>query len=145
MINKSPKKRSIEVKLKIVSKVDHSFLYELLKQRNSRVNISHKKMPSYKDHLKFILSKPYSKWYVIQYENQKIGSVYLTKQNEIGIFLINKMVRKNIGGKVLKLLIGKNPKSRYLANVNPKNKRSVKFFKKNGFKIIQHTYELMIT
>ena len=35
-----------------------------------------------------------------------------------------------------------NPRKRYLANVNPKNKTSQKFFKKNGFKLIQYTLEL---
>jgi predicted acetyltransferase len=146
----SSKKRSQvikikDVKLKIVTKSDHSFLYELLKQRDSIVNISHKKMPSYKDHVKFILSKPYSKWYVIQYDDQRVGSIYLSKQNEIGIFLINEMSGKSVGSKALKLLMEKNSKLRYLANINPKNKDSVKFFKKMGFNMIQHTYELVNT
>ena len=30
------------------------------------------------------------------------------------------------------------------ANVNPKNKKSLDFFKKNGFKLIQYTYELTL-
>jgi hypothetical protein len=38
--------------------------------------------------------------------------------------------------------MGENPKKQYLANVNPKNKKSIKFFKKNNFKILQYTYEL---
>ena len=41
------------------------------------------------------------------------------------------------------MIIEKNPKKRYLANVNPKNKKSVKFFTQNKFKLIQHTYELI--
>ena len=134
-----------DIKLKTITKSDHSFLYELLKQREPIVNISHRKMPTYKDHVKFVLSKPYSKWYVIQYNNQKVGSIYLTKQNEIGLFIINEMIGKGIGGKVLKLLMEKNPKSRYLANINPKNKESIRFFKKFGFKIIQYTYQLIKT
>ena len=133
----------LEIKLKNITKNDFMFLYELLTERDSVANISHRKMPTYKDHVKFVLSKPYSKWYVIQYNNQKVGSIYLTKQNEIGIFIINEMIGKGIGGKVLKLLMEKNPKSRYLANINPKNKESIRFFKKFGFKIIQHTYELI--
>jgi len=47
-----------------------------------------------------------------------------------------------IGEKVLKLIMKKNPKSRYLANINPKNKKSIIFFKRNGFHLAQHTYEL---
>ncbi len=33
-------------------------------------------------------------------------------------------------------------KKRYLANVSPKNKNSINFFKKNKFRLIQYTFEL---
>ena len=49
---------------------------------------------------------------------------------------------KGISKKVLEKIIEMNPRLRYLANVNPKNKKSLNFFKKNGFKLIQYTYEL---
>ena len=133
---------NVSINLRSVRKSDHIFLYELLKQRNLNENISHKKMPTFSRHVKFVMSKPYSKWYIIQSSNDDIGSIYLSKNNEIGIFLIGKNQNKGIGCKALKLLIEKNPKIRYLANVNPKNKKSIDFFKKNGFKLIQHTYEL---
>ena len=136
------KNDNLDISIHTVKKSDSNFLYKLLKQRDSRANISHKKMPSIKQHEKFIQSKPYSKWYIIQNSNNDVGSIYLSKSNEIGIFLIEKNQNKGIGFKALKLLIEKNPKIRYLANVNPKNKKSIEFFKKNGFKLIQHTYEL---
>ena len=99
-------------------------------------------MPTYDEHIKFVMSKPYSKWYIIRYNDQSIGSIYLSKQNEIGIFLLNNMQGKGIGQQVLKLMIKKYPRSRYLANINPMNKNSIEFFTKNGFKLIQYTYEL---
>ena len=136
------KKNELDISIRSVKKSDSNFLYELLKQRDPKANISHKRMPSFKQHESFIQSKPYSKWYIIQSSNDDIGSIYLSKNNEIGIFLIGKNQNKGIGCKALKLLIEKNPKIRYLANVNPKNKKSIDFFKKNGFKLIQHTYEL---
>ena len=136
------KKNELDISIRSVKKSDSNFLYELLKQRDPRANISHKRMPSFRQHESFIQSKPYSKWYIIQSSNDDIGSIYLSKNNEIGIFLIGKNQNKGIGCKALKLLIEKNPKIRYLANVNPKNKKSIDFFKKNGFKLIQHTYEL---
>ena len=136
------KNDNLSISIRPVKKSDFLFLYELLKERDSRANISHKKMPSIKQHEKFIQSKPYSKWYIIQSSNNDIGSIYLSKNNEIGIFLIKKNQNEGIGANVLKLLMEKNPKIRYLANVNPKNKKSIEFFKKNGFKLIQHTYEL---
>ena len=131
-----------QIILKLVSKSDYRFLYDLLKERDSRVNISHKKMPTYNEHLKFIKSKPYTKWYIVKWGTQKIASIYLTSQNEIGIFIKNTHQNKNLGGVIISQLIEKNPRERYLANVSPKNKMSEKFFKSHGFKFIQKTYEL---
>ena len=131
-----------DIKLKSIAKSDHRFLYQQLKERNPSANISHKKMPTYAEHVRFVMSHPYSKWYIIIHKNKKIGTIYLTKQNEIGIFIKNKVQGKLIGQRVLKLLMEKNPRKRYLANVSPKNKKSIAFFKKNGFKLIQYTFEL---
>jgi|TARA_B100001750_G_C15230556_1_gene457878 RimJ/RimL family protein N-acetyltransferase len=131
--------------LALVRKSDATFLYDLLKERESNVNISHKKMPTYAQHIKFIESRPYSKWYVIILNNQKIGSAYLSKQNEIGIFITKNKQRKKLGTSVLDMIIKKNHRKRYLANVNPKNKKSISFFKKNGFELIQHTFELELS
>jgi RimJ/RimL family protein N-acetyltransferase len=131
-----------DIKLKPVAKSDHRFLYQHLKERNPTANISHKKMPTYAEHVKFVLSHPYSKWYIIIHKNKKVGTIYLTKQNEIGIFIKNKMQDKRIGQRTLELLMEKNPRKRYLANVSPKNKKSIRFFTRNAFKLIQYTYEL---
>ena len=132
----------LDIKLKPVAKSDHRFLYQHLKERNPTANISHKKMPTYAEHVKFVLSHPYSKWYIIIHKNKKVGTIYLTKQNEIGIFIKNKMQDKRIGQRTLELLMEKNPRKRYLANVSPKNKKSIRFFTRNAFKLIQYTYEL---
>ena len=131
-----------DLELKNVTKADVRFLYNQLKERDPKINISHKKMPSYSEHTKFVLSKPYSKWYIIYYKNRKVGNVYLSKMNEIGIFILKTIKIKGLGSLVLEQILEKNPKTRYLANVNPKNIKSAEFFKKNGFKLIQHTYEL---
>ena len=130
------------IKLRLVSRLDYRFLYNLLKERDPLANISHKKMPSYHEHVLFVSSKPYSKWYVILYGANKVGSIYITTQNEIGIFIKKSFQDKQIGSIVLKKLIQKNPKKRYLANVSPKNKNSINFFKKNKFRLIQYTFEL---
>ena len=135
-------KSDLLIKLKPVSKSDYRFLYDLLMERNPRANISHKKMPVYNKHVSFVSAKPYSKWYVIFYGVNKAGSIYLTSQNEIGIFIKKSFQNKQIGNIALRKLIQKNPKKRYLANVNPKNKKSIHFFKNNGFKLIQYTFEL---
>lgn len=131
----------MSIRLRNVNQSDFRFLYNLLKERNPNMNISHKKMPTYSEHVKFVKSKPYTKWDVIEYGKQKIGSIYLSKNDEIGIFLKKQFQGKNVGQESLELFMKMNPRKRYLANVNPKNTISQKFFKKNGFKLIQHTYE----
>ena len=130
-----------KIGIRIVNK-DYSFLYNLLKERNPQTNISHKKMPSYAQHVKFVNSHPYAKWYIIEKGGEGVGSVYLSKQNEIGIFLKKKFQNQAIGNTVLDLIIKRNPRKRYLANINPKNKKSISFFKKNKFRLIQYTFEL---
>ena len=132
----------IILKLRSVKKSDCEFLYDLLNERHPSANISHKKMPSFSQHVTFVLSKPYSKWYVIEESTNNVGSVYLSKNDEIGIFIKTDFHGKGIATCAMNQLMKKNPRSRYLANVNPKNKKSIDFFKKNGFKLIQHTYEL---
>ena len=135
------KKTQSPISLKSVTNSDVKFLFDLLKERDPRVNISHRKMPTYSQHTKFIKSKPYSKWYIILKSKQKIGSIYLSKNDEIGIFLSKKFQGKNVGNSALNELMKKNPRKRFLANVNPKNKKSISFFKNNNFKLIQYTFE----
>ena len=131
-----------DIQLKEVNKSDIKFLYQHLKERDPTTRISHKKMPTFAQHEKFVLSNPYKKWYIIIQKNKKIGSVYLTEMNEIGLFLKKDVQGKGFGQKSLELLMKLNPQNRYLANVSPKNKKSAQFFQKKQFKLIQHTYEL---
>ena len=133
------------VKLKTVSKSDYRFLYNLLMERDAGANISHKKIPTYNKHVAFVSAKPYSKWYVILYNTNKAGSIYLSSQNEIGIFIKKSFQSKQLENIALRKMIQKNPKKRYLANVSPQNKKSIRFFKNDGFKLIQYTFELSKT
>lgn len=137
------KSYTLDIKLKSITKNDSKFLYELLSERESVANISHKKMPTYEEHVRFVMSKPYSQWHIIYYNGKKSGSVYLTKQNEIGVFVKKEFQGKGIGSKVLELVIEKNGPGRYLANISPRNKKSVEFFKNHGFNLIQYTYEFI--
>ena len=132
----------ITIVLKEVRKSDCLFLYELLSVRKPNVNISHKKLPTYVKHVKFVMSKPYSKWYIIYCATEKIGSVYITKQDEIGIHFKEQNITNKIRSKVLKMIIRKNPRNRYLININPRNTSLRNFLKNEGFELIQHTYEI---
>ena len=89
-------------------------------------------------------SKPYFIWYIINKNDKKIGTIYLSKQDEIGIFIKKEFQNEGIGIKALELLIKKNPRKKFFANVNPKNFKSVQFLENFGFKLIHNTYELNI-
>ena len=136
------KKSSSSIYLKFVTNSDTEFLFDLLKERDPRASISHKKMPSYDEHVNFVKSNPYSKWYIIFKSEQKAGTIYLSKNYEIGIFLFKKFQGNNIGNFALNELMKKNPRKRFLANINPENKKSSRFFKNNGFKLIQYEFHL---
>ena len=69
------------------------------------------------------------------------GSIYLTKQDEIGMHF-KEQYNKKIYSEVLENIIKKNPRHRYLININPKNTRMKDFIKNQGFRLIQHTYEI---
>lgn len=132
---------------KKVSISDADFLFELLKFRNSKNNISHKKMPSFLEHVNFIKKNNYANWYVIFLNKEKIGSIYLTKINEIGLHLKNefeknKVKKDELEKIILNKLIQKHPKNRYLVNVNPKNKNRIMLLKKYKFELLQYTFEL---
>jgi hypothetical protein len=133
------------IELKPVSKLDIDFLYELLQERSPHENISHKKMPILKKHSKFVMSKPYKKWYIIYYKKQKLGSLYLTNLNEIGIHLKKTPIHDFLTIKSIELLISKHPGKRFLINIGPKNKKLLKIAKNNKFQLIQYTYELQIS
>ncbi len=131
-----------EIKLKNVNKDDFKFLYDLLAERNSKTNISHKKMPSYKQHIEFIFLKPYKQWNIIIKGVKKIGAIYLSYENEIGITIKKGFEKQEIEDIALKKLMEKNNGKRFLANVSPKNHKLKKFFLSHDFKLIQNTYEL---
>ena len=133
------------IELKLIRKSDVDFLYEILSERTTNENISHKEMPTYKKHVKFVLSKPYKKWYIIYYKKQKFGSIYLTNLNEIGIHFKKIPISDFLITKSIDLLINKNPGKRFLINISPNNPKFIKIIKKRGLKLIQHTYELQLS
>ena len=131
------------IKLNQVTKNDTLFLYDLLKNKDPNANISHKKMPSYDEHVKFVMSKPYTNWYIIEYDKMKVGAIYLSKQDEIGISVSNDYEYDQIVKPALKLLMKLNQRKRYLANTSPKDVRSQEFLLKNGFTGLEYVYEMI--
>jgi len=132
------------MELKPVTADDAEFLFDLLKQREGTVNISHKSLPDWEEHLQYVKKHDYQSWDIIWVENTRIGNIYLTKNDEIGIFIDKKLQFHGYGSKALEEFMKKNGKKRYLANINPTNYKSIQFFGKNGFTHIQNTYHKKI-
>ena len=130
------------IKLKQVTKNDILFLYDLLKNKDPNSNISHKKMPSYDEHVEFVMSEPYTVWYIIEYDKNNAGAIYLSKRDEIGISINNDYDYEEISKLALKLLMELNPRKRYLVNVSPKDIRAQEFLLKNGFSGLEYVYEM---
>lgn len=137
------KKATVSLKSVYATPGAHEALYALLGERDETINISHRRMPSWTEHVKFVGSKPYKSWDFIVSGDEIVGSIYLSKQDEIGIFLFRKHQGKGYGLRAVKLLMARHPRiERFLANVNPRNHGSIRFFEGMDFRHIQNTYEL---
>ena len=128
------------MKLKPVTIDDAEFLFDLLKQREGIVNISHKSLPTWEKNVEYIKNNTYQSWEIIWVDNARIGDIYLTDRDEIGIFLDKKFQSNGYGSIAITEFMKKNGKKRYLANINPTNYKSIQFFGKQGFVHIQNTY-----
>ena len=72
---------------KIVGNSSQIFtLFELLKDRTN--NISHKSMPKFNDHKKFVKNNPYKVWYLVFHDENSIGTFYIKYDNSVGLKLI---------------------------------------------------------
>lgn len=129
------------IELRSIYKHDdrHKLLWDLLNERTEDQAISHRKMPTLAEHCEFVESRPYRAWYFIEDGKQVVGSVYLSNQREIGIFVFNRHQGKGYGEQAVKTLMAKWP-GKFYANINPRNIRSHAFFERMGFKPLQVTY-----
>jgi RimJ/RimL family protein N-acetyltransferase len=122
------------------------FLYELLRQRDiNTVSLSHRVMPTVSEHIAFVMSKPYTMWFVVWADGIRVGAIYLTNRNEIGIDIRKNAQRKGYGEWAVRKLMstcpmhGNKPIQGFYANVNPKNTPSLNMFRKLGFVDFQMT------
>ena len=117
-------------------------LYELLSERTPAQSISHREMPTFTEHEKFVESRPYAVWYFITSDEDTstpLGNVYLTPDKEIGIVVFNAFQGQGIGSAALEELL-KIHRGPFYANISPANRLSMDFFEKHGFSHIQNTY-----
>lgn len=121
----------------------YDVLWQLLAEREPHQSISHKAMPSAKEHHAFVESRPYLRWYLIDC-GETVGAIYLSWQREVGIGILKKYRGHNYALNALRLLIQQHP-GRFLANIAPANSDSIKLFTGLGFKQIQSTYAMEAT
>lgn len=119
---------------------DIGFLYELLRQREGYESISHKKMPSVREHTTFVNRRPYREWYIAEIEKRRVGAVYVTDRSEVGISIDKGQRRQGYGRLALQALRKRHP-GKLLANVAPGNEKSHELFRSLGGHVIQVTYE----
>jgi len=115
-------------------------LYEILAERTPEESISHKKMPTYDEHLHFVRSLPYKHWYLID-NDEPVGTIYLTEDRQVGIHIISSHRRRGYARDAIDLLLDRHP-GELLANVAPENYPSHELWKSIGGHIIQVTYEV---
>lgn len=116
-------------------------LYEMLAERTPDQAISHRVMPSFPDHISFVQNGPYLAWYLIVEGPAVLGNIYITHAREVGIHIKSECRKRGYGTEALRQLRERHP-GRLLANINPKNARSIAFFTQHGGTPLQLTLEL---
>ena len=134
-------------------------LYELLKARPAKANVSHKKMPTREQHEKFVRNHPYHDWCLIEIGGSAwdpisetiIGSTFISAPakpsvvgDELHVELFQGYNGYAYGEHALKLMMQKHPRARLIANVAPTNYASMALFAKLGFTECQRTFELIV-
>ena len=117
----------------------YELLYGLLAERTPDQSISHKAMPTWDEHVKFVTHNPYKEWNFIYDNNQVVGAVYVTEKNEIGLGIFKRYQGRGYATRAVKIMKARHGK--LYANINPANEASIKLFKKFGAQHIQNTYE----
>ena len=140
-------KHKLQFKNVEISKIDIKILYDLLKTR--KYNISHQQIPTFAEHLDFVSHSPYLHWKIIFHKNKPIGTIYIQKNNSIGlnlnsfkedwIYQIIFYIKSNFIPKdALPSLIP----SYFYINVPASNKKLIKYLKKYNLKDIQVSYKI---
>ena len=66
-------------------------LYELLQRRVHP--ISHRSLPTWREHRDFVLKHPYRAWYLIKADEAYVGNIYVLRNNCIGVSAIGDAAR----------------------------------------------------
>ena len=126
-------------------------LYHILKERPIEHGISHKKMPSFSEHIEFMETKPFRYWYLVVIDGISVGAIECLPTNEFGIHLLKEFQGKGFGRQAVELFLSTHEplpaipavrNGHWCVNVAPANEGAAAFFKALGFHKIQETFEL---
>ena len=146
-IKNSIKEKTKQISLVKVSKnnMHAQILFELLEKRITK--ISHTVQPSYTQHKDFVFNNPYRKWFLIKQHDKFIGSVYILKNNSIGINIISStkiampIVINELLSKYKPLKAIKSVRTGgFDFNVSPNNRQYIKILEGMGANLAQLTY-----
>lgn len=124
-------------------------LYRLMAERPIESCVSHMRLPTMDEHVRFIATKPFRYWYLLQVDQHYVGALECTTQNEIGVSLLCEYRRNHYATEALNLFFQTHKplpgipairNENWLANIAMNNNGSKRFFAGIGFKPIQETW-----
>ncbi|MDJ0683773.1 MAG: hypothetical protein QNJ84_03665 [Alphaproteobacteria bacterium] len=128
------------------AQIDH--LFELLKARRHR--ISHQDLPSFAEHKRFVEAHPYRVWYLVKWDGDLVGGVYLGEDNAIGVNIEDRAVDACLGPALDKIIQEFDPlpsipsvrPNRFYINVPPSNAALIAGLEKRGCALLQLSFAL---
>ena len=129
---------------------DHiAALFSILDKREGDHVISHNQHTDFKTHREFVFSHPYRYWFLVECQKQFVGTVYLTNENVIGVFIEHEHL--GILEETLTYVLDtfdplpKIPSVRspeFTINIAPRNTTYARIVQGLGGRLIQETYIL---
>ena len=123
-------------------------LYELLKTRIH--SISHKSIPTFEQHTKFVKNNPYRVWYLLSDNQGYFGTVYVAENNNIGINIDSSRLNDTLKKIIRKIESEIRPLSpitslrneKFTINVPITNQIMISAIKEFGYVLIQITFSI---
>lgn len=131
-----------------LSELHISRLYDLLALRLH--GISHNAMPSYSDHVNFVVNHPYRAWFFVKSGDDFVGTLNLNNDNTVGLNLIPGLIDSHYLNCIefIKCNFAPLPEIKsvragfFAINVAPKNKELIDKLTRINREILQITYNL---
>ena len=129
-----------------------SALFSILGKRESQHTISHNQHTNFNTHRDFVLSHPYRYWFLVEWKEKFVGTIYLTNENVIGAFVERTYL--GILEETLAYVLDRfEPlpgipsvrNSAFTINVAPRNTAYAEIIRRLGGHLLQETYSLSKT